>query len=362
MADIYVSPTGDDTNGDGSSSNPYQHIYKAIDASADGDTIICKSGTYKDELYRNIGEKNITIKSRTGDYQDVVVIPKTYNNDGTGNRGWLWRVASNDYTLTLFDLTFLLDYNNIDTSNTNFGGDTTGIFASDGNGNLTAVRCFAYAVPSRWSGTGQKCHFTYEDWNGGNTHSVYKCSCRHLNTAIGQVRNTVNAKDDIFEDNDYGISRYNTDGTVNENNNDFYNNGTNIQNTSLDSTDLTSDPQFKDTDVATTKYSSPCIDAGVVISGYVETYYGDAPDIGCYEFPPYKISGQVTLNGVGVSGAIVRVIDQNGSYFEDTTTDSNGYYSINCGDDYYHVVVEYTDGNGNKYNAASLWDIQGIKS
>ena len=81
------------------------------------------------------------------------------------------------------------------------------------------------------------------------------------------------------------------------------------------------------------------------------------------EVSAFKISGQVTLNGVAVSGAIVRVIDQNGSYFRDTATDSNGYYSIGCdGTHYYHVVVEYTDGNGNKYNAASLWDIQGIKN
>ena len=285
---IYVSPTGSDSTGNGSSSNPYKHIYKAIDQSYDGATIVCKSGTYDEELYRNIGEKNIIIKSETGNYEDVIIVPKTYDNTGTGNRGWLWRLDSNFYTLKLYDLTFLLDYNNIDIANTTFGNSTTGIFASYGNGNVTATRCFVYATPSRWDGTGHYCHFVYEDWDGSNIHNLYKCTVRHLKYGIGVVRNTVNVKDTIFEDNYEGIHYYS--GTLNENNNTFYGNGEDIHGSTLDSTDLTSDPLFVATDSAVLYNSSPCNDAGVVISGYVENYEGTAPDIGSYEISIIKSS------------------------------------------------------------------------
>jgi len=72
-----------------------------------------------------------------------------------------------------------------------------------------------------------------------------------------------------------------------------------------------------------------------------------------------KISGQVTLAGSPVQGAIVRAIDQDGKYAGDTVTDENGNYVLYVNKyKKYHVVVEYTDsGTGQKYNAESKWDI-----
>ena len=78
----------------------------------------------------------------------------------------------------------------------------------------------------------------------------------------------------------------------------------------------------------------------------------------------YAISGQVTLNGSAVSGATVRLFNQtSGSYIGDTTTDSNGNYSFSgvSNTDYYHIFVEYTAGDGTKYNCKSLWDVQGVE-
>ena len=74
----------------------------------------------------------------------------------------------------------------------------------------------------------------------------------------------------------------------------------------------------------------------------------------------FYISGQITLNGNPVQGAIVRAICQDDeTYAGDTTTDENGNYSITNlkGTKKYHIVVEYTDGSGHKYNAESKWDI-----
>jgi len=74
----------------------------------------------------------------------------------------------------------------------------------------------------------------------------------------------------------------------------------------------------------------------------------------------FCISGQVTLNGNPVQEAKVRAICQDdNSYAGDTTTDANGNYKIEgvVGSKKYHIVVEYTDGSGNKYNAESKWDI-----
>jgi len=74
----------------------------------------------------------------------------------------------------------------------------------------------------------------------------------------------------------------------------------------------------------------------------------------------FCISGQVTLSGNPVQGAVVRAICQDDeTYAGDTTTDENGNYTITglAGNKKYHIVVEYTDGSGNKYNAESKWDI-----
>jgi len=78
------------------------------------------------------------------------------------------------------------------------------------------------------------------------------------------------------------------------------------------------------------------------------------------------ISGQVTLGGTGVSGAVVRLIYQTtDTEVSKTTTDGSGNYSFtNTPFLYpsraYHLCVEYTDGSSNKYNAKSLWGVVGV--
>lgn len=78
-------------------------------------------------------------------------------------------------------------------------------------------------------------------------------------------------------------------------------------------------------------------------------------------FNVLTLSGTVTLSAVGVSGAVIRLINQaTDTEVAKTTTDANGFYkftgSLVIPAANYHICVEYTDG-GTKYNAKSLWNV-----
>jgi len=73
----------------------------------------------------------------------------------------------------------------------------------------------------------------------------------------------------------------------------------------------------------------------------------------------YKISGRVLLNGSPVQNAkVIAVSTEDKIYLNDILTDKDGYYTVllqeqkKC-----HVMVEYEDENGQKYNAFSKWDV-----
>lgn len=84
--------------------------------------------------------------------------------------------------------------------------------------------------------------------------------------------------------------------------------------------------------------------------------------LGIY-FNILKVSGTVTLSGSGVSGAIVRLIQQStDTEVAKTTTNASGVYSFPTTTalivgELYHVTVEYTDGGAVKYNAKSNWNV-----
>ena len=360
MAEIYVSPTGSDTSGDGSQSNPYQHIYYAIDQANDGDTIICLSGTYYENQGRSI-DKNLTIKSQDENWEDVTIVI-----DGLCSGYWdCWLCfnPSEAKTLTIKGITF--KWGSASSSDSVSYIELNNY--ADSNAYIEVVGCF-------FDGSG------IDSGNNSNglcslngNMKVYKSTFRHFRSSSYQFRavfmaiDTVSAvvKDCIFEDNNYAIRDYR--GTFTSDYNCFYNNDYNTENADIGTNSITSDPQFTGTDTAELQDSSPCKDAGIVITGYVEEYEGDAPDIGCYEIPAviYKISGQVTLNGNPVQGAKVRAICQDdNSYGGDAVTDENGNYEITGLEENkkYHIIVEYTDSDtGQKYNAESKWDITPVE-
>ena len=63
MATWYISPTGDDTNGDGSQTNPWKTLNKAYSSAADGDTIILMDGIYDGESISSFS-KDLTFKAQ----------------------------------------------------------------------------------------------------------------------------------------------------------------------------------------------------------------------------------------------------------------------------------------------------------
>ena len=364
MAEIYVSPTGSDTSGDGSQSNPYQHIHYAIDQANNGDTIICLPGTYDEEEGRNIADKNLTIKSSTDNFEDVIIKVKTlYNTGYAGVYSWL---ANNGGTVsgsfTVKNITFILDGNLI--TNWSSASYIIPFFWRNSSSTFEMIGCFIRC--DNWSSVDKETRAIQIENNQGK---VYKSTFRHFNQSSASETvlwacnsGTLDSKDNIFEDNE---TVYHSDGTINEDYCCYYNNGS--IGITIGSNSITSDPQFTGTDTAKIQDTSPCKDAGTVITGYVENYQGTAPDIGCYEIPAvvYKISGQVTLEGSPVQGAKVRCICQDtNTYVGDTTTDASGNYEFTDLDQNkkYHIVVEYTDPDtGQKYNAESKWDITPVE-
>ena len=66
MADYYISPTGNDTTGDGSSSTPWLTTSKAHDNSVSGDRVIFKDGTYTAANVEPMSEVRTYIAENTG--------------------------------------------------------------------------------------------------------------------------------------------------------------------------------------------------------------------------------------------------------------------------------------------------------
>lgn len=77
----------------------------------------------------------------------------------------------------------------------------------------------------------------------------------------------------------------------------------------------------------------------------------------------YHITGNVSLNGSGVSGAIIRCIKQSDdSIVGYETSDGSGNYEFSELEEgeLYHLCVEYESGP-TKYNALSYWDVEPVE-
>ncbi len=70
---IYVSTTGNDVTGDGSAMNPFATIQFAINASADGDSVILMPGTYAGDSNRDIIiNKDIILRAENGPESTII--------------------------------------------------------------------------------------------------------------------------------------------------------------------------------------------------------------------------------------------------------------------------------------------------
>ena len=362
---IYVSPTGSDTTGDGSQSNPYQHLSYAVSQASSGDIIKLLDGTYYDNNYVHATVDNLTVESESEDYTKVIIYPTVLRQQAPADT-YLFL----DTNIIFKNITIIYDKGQL----TNLENKEQDILYHYGDGkDIKFIKCFIKMI--NFDSFGYQCNIAGGFYQYGHPHVYfYKCSIIGVknghNSKIvsrGFNNNTSDDLDSYIQDSilyhcDYDI--YNSDDIKEDNNNCIYD----ITNVVLnDSSDIFQDPKFVNYNTdAKLQGSSPCIDAGVIITGYIDSYKGGAPDIGVNEVGSGTISGQVTLNGTGVQGAIIRFLNTTtGKYEGSTTTDSNGDYIWSDADknSKYHVFVEYTDSStGEKFNALSKWDISPISN
>lgn len=273
MTTWYVSPSGNDSTGDGSYSTPWEHIYKAIDESISGDTILLLDGTYAEEVSRTFN-KSLKIQSESEDYTKVII-----ELHSIASR--LWKLSGSGKILKLYDLSIINEE------------AACWIFEPSTSSNtLEVVRCFVLDKYGYLGG-----------FKVGNTNSyIYKSTFRGLGTASGDdvivsstTSNTIDTKDCIFEGNFSCFGGYYNDILVSQggNYNCFYNNTYDwgLGDSNYGVNDITSNPKFVNTTSADLQNISPCIDAGVIIPGYVETYAGTAPDMGVFEYAAHIVTG-----------------------------------------------------------------------
>ena len=81
---VYIAPTGNDTTGDGSSSNPWLTLTKAVAETTVGDTIIAKAGTHAWDTIGDLNGNRI-LRGETGNRDDVIF-------DGNGEN-FTWTIS-----------------------------------------------------------------------------------------------------------------------------------------------------------------------------------------------------------------------------------------------------------------------------
>lgn len=103
MASFYISPTGNNSTGDGSSGNPWKTLNFAIGASADGDTVILKDGTYTNCITAAcVSVSNRTIKAEN---THKAIITQSFNTTILPIYGYFISVASTK-TVTIQGIKF----------------------------------------------------------------------------------------------------------------------------------------------------------------------------------------------------------------------------------------------------------------
>jgi len=300
MASWYVATTGDDTTGDGSQGNPWLTIAHAIGAASTTDTIWIENGAYAETAVTAAGfAKALTIRSVSGLAANVVITATTLLSPGTSVVRCLWGSTNTGFALTLLDVTLVLDYSLITSGwNTGYYYGNGLLFSYQANGNLIIARCFFLGknLPDSAARTGfanaiqvadDAQLYIYKNTFRGFKNNGFACAVY----SVYLSQNEITSLDNIYEDCDYGIFTKTTGILVTENYNSFYNNthnwayGATAPGTdgTLGANSITSDPLFVTAGSADISNSSPCIDAGTVVTTYVESYTGNAPDIGCYE-------------------------------------------------------------------------------
>lgn len=270
MADIYVSPTGSDITGDGSSGNPYQTLnYVITNIVSDNDVIICKDGVYTEVTSTIL--YNITIKSEANNFASVTI---EYTDSNSANALFIIADGTIDKKLILKDITL---------SALDVAPLIIIPISENSYGSLELIRCYL-------KGNGVSEYGVYSTYN--TDIKSYKTTYRGFILEALYCNGTpTDIQDCIFEGNNIAIPYYNSFG-INGDYNCFYNSSTyHYESGTLGAHDITSNPDFLNASSAEINNTSPCVNAGIVILGYVETYINNAPDIGVFEVEDAIIQG-----------------------------------------------------------------------
>ena len=94
---IYVSPNGDDNRATGRIDAPYQSINAALAKASSGDTIILRSGTYREGINVRVRIPDITIKSAKGEW--AIIDLTTFDPGADEDSGVYFDVDASGCTL-----------------------------------------------------------------------------------------------------------------------------------------------------------------------------------------------------------------------------------------------------------------------
>lgn len=290
MADKYISPTGSDVTGEGSPERPWQTLSFAWARTSVPDYIILKTGVY--DYFTGFKMGNGTqkyVRSETNNSADVIIKPASLYSHGDTLQtfiGWSDSYSATD-RLRLQGLTFIFDKTNISNWDASEGIAHSifhpGCIRATSMATIVRVwNCYFLNLAEDISTHAFSANYTGNLEFYKNTFRNFTGNCIGP-TALSKPI-TITLRDNIFSSCGSAVDDDAAGTTVNSNNNCYFNNVVNLTSgAALGANDITSDPQFKTADSMEFTTESPCIDAGIVVEGYVDTYSGDAPDIGCYE-------------------------------------------------------------------------------